>query len=114
MGPGAGGLGARASGPAGDRGIAGGGAAAPPPAGGPGSRKPVNYTTLREMSAQVPTLLMTGDADLYFNPGLLHYVGQRVPAAKRVVLEYSGHAPFWEQPTAFNRMILDFIRSHRS
>jgi hypothetical protein len=34
------------------------------------------------MSTEVPTLLMTGDADLYFNPGLLHYLGQRVPAAK--------------------------------
>jgi pimeloyl-ACP methyl ester carboxylesterase len=98
------------------------GAGGPPgaPGGGPFSpqsdtsgRKPVNYATLREMSTKVPTLLMTGDADMYFNPGLLHHVGERVPAAKRLVLEYSGHAPFWEQPTEFNRMIMDFIKSHR-
>jgi pimeloyl-ACP methyl ester carboxylesterase len=100
MAPGPGGPGARAGGPA-----AG--------ADAPGGRKPVNYATLREMSAKVPTLLMTSDADLYFSPGLLHYLGQRVPAAKRLVMEYSGHAPFWEQPTEFNRMILDFINGHR-
>jgi len=113
MGRGAGGPGGRTGGPAGDRGAAGGDAPALPPASGAGGRRPVNYANLREMSTRVPTLLMTGDADLYFNPGLLQYVGQRVPAAKRVVLEYSGHAPFWEQPTAFNQMILEFIRSHR-
>jgi pimeloyl-ACP methyl ester carboxylesterase len=115
MGPGAPVPGLRAGGPAGDRGAAGGAAPLPPPGGAstPGGRKATNFTTLREMSTRVPTLLMTGDADLYFNPGLLHYVGQRVPAAKRLVLEYSGHAPFWEQPTEFNRMILEFIRSHR-
>jgi pimeloyl-ACP methyl ester carboxylesterase len=112
MGPGAGGPGARAGGPAAGR-APGGSAAASSAPGGAGGRKPVNYTTLREMSAKVPTLLMTGDADLYFNPGLLHYLGQRVPAAKRLVLEYSGHAPFWEQPTEFNRMILDFIKGQR-
>jgi pimeloyl-ACP methyl ester carboxylesterase len=110
--PGAGGPGARAGGPAGPPAATGGGAA-PAPEGGAGARKPVTYSTLREMSARVPTLLMTGDADQYFNPGLLHYVGQRVPAAKRLVLEYSGHAPFWEQPTEFNRMVLAFIKSHR-
>ena len=91
-----------------------------PPVSGPFSpqndsngRRPVTYASLRDMSTRVPTLMMTGDADLYFNPGLLHYVGERVPAAKRLILEYSGHAPFWEQPTQFNRMILDFIKSHR-
>ena len=112
MTPGAGGPGGRAGGPAGAAGAPGGGATALSQSGA-GARKPVNYATLREASAKVPTLLMTGDADLYFNPGLLHYLGQRVPAAKRLVLEYSGHAPFWEQPTEFNRMILDFIKGHR-
>jgi pimeloyl-ACP methyl ester carboxylesterase len=111
MGLGAGGPGAQAGGPAGGADAPGGGSFSPQS--DAGGRKPVNYTTLREMSTKVPTLLMTGDADLYFNPGLLHYVGQRVPAAKRLVLEYSGHAPFWEQPTEFNRMILDFIKDHR-
>jgi len=113
MGRGAGGPGARAGGTAAAPGTPSGGAIAFPPQSAAGGRKPVNFTTLREMSIKVPTLLMTGDADLYFNPGLLHYVGQHVPAAKRLVLDYSGHAPFWEQPTEFNRMILDFIKSHR-
>lgn len=108
-------MGARAGGRTGGPGAPGapGGIAATFASQNAGGRKPVNFTTLREMTAKVPTMMMTGDADLYFNPGLLHYVTQRVPVAKKLILEFSGHAPFWEQPTEFNRMIMDFIKSHR-
>lgn len=92
--------------------------AAPPggtgigPATDPG-RKPVMFATLAAMAEKVPTLMLTGDADLYLNPGLLHFVGTRVPAATKTVIEYCGHAPFWEQPAEFNRIVMNFIKRNR-
>lgn len=77
------------------------------------SRKPVTFATLSAMAEKVPTLLMTGDADLYQNPGLLHFVGQHVPAAAKTVIKYAGHAPFWEQPAEFNRVVMDFVKRNR-
>lgn len=94
----------------------------PPPAGGgfggagvptDPNRKPVTFATLSAMAEKVPTLLMTGDADLYQNPGVLHFVSQHVPAAAKTVINYSGHAPFWEQPAEFNRIVLDFVKRNR-
>lgn len=76
-------------------------------------RKPVNFATLSAMAEKVPTLLMTGDADLYQNPGLLHFVGEHVPAATRTIISYSGHAPFWEQPAEFNRIVMNFVKRNR-
>jgi len=62
-------------------------------------------------SLKVPTLLVTGDADLWIPPYLLRQVGERIPDSKVVVVPNSGHAVQWEQPEIFNKTVLDFIRT---
>lgn len=61
---------------------------------------------------KVPTLLITGDADLYTPPSVLRLFAKRIPAAKSVILPEAGHFAYWEQPDMFNRAVLDFIRQH--
>jgi pimeloyl-ACP methyl ester carboxylesterase len=61
---------------------------------------------------KVPTLLLTGDADLYAPPAVLRLFAARIKGAESVVVPEAGHSTYWEQPEVFNRAILDFIRKH--
>jgi len=60
----------------------------------------------------VPTLMLTGDADLYTPPSLLRLFTARLRRAECAVVRESGHASYWENPEEFNRLVLAFIRKH--
>ena len=61
---------------------------------------------------KTPTLLLTGDADLYAPPALLRLFAARIKNAKSVIVPEAGHSTYWERPDVFNRAVLDFIRKH--
>jgi pimeloyl-ACP methyl ester carboxylesterase len=63
-------------------------------------------------TVKVPTLLLTGGADMYAPPPLLRLFAARIKGAESVVVPEAGHSSYWEQPEVFNRTILDFIRKH--
>jgi pimeloyl-ACP methyl ester carboxylesterase len=58
---------------------------------------------------RTPTLLLTGDADLYTPPSVLRLFAARFPNCESAVIPECGHSAFWEQPEIFNRTVLDFI-----
>ena len=60
----------------------------------------------------VPTLLRTGDADMYAPPPIMRMFAARVKGAQSVVIPESGHSAYWEQPDLFNRTVLEFIAKH--
>ena len=61
---------------------------------------------------KVPTLLLTGDADLYAPPAVLRLFVARIRNAESVIVPEAGHSVYWEQPEVFNRSVLAFIRKH--
>jgi pimeloyl-ACP methyl ester carboxylesterase len=61
---------------------------------------------------RVPTLLLTGDADLYTPPATLRVFAARITGSESVVVTEAGHSAFWEQPEIFNRTLLAFIGKH--
>jgi len=61
---------------------------------------------------KIPTLLLTGDADLYMPPSVLRLFAARFPKCESVVIPECGHSAFWEQPETFNRAVLDFVAKH--
>jgi pimeloyl-ACP methyl ester carboxylesterase len=61
---------------------------------------------------EVPTLLLTGDADLYTPPSVLRLFAARFPNCQSVVIPECGHSAYWEQPEIFNRTVLEFIQNH--
>jgi pimeloyl-ACP methyl ester carboxylesterase len=63
-------------------------------------------------SIQAPTLLMTGDADLYAPPPLLHFFAERITGSETFVVPEAGHSAYWERPDLFNRTVLKFIGKH--
>jgi pimeloyl-ACP methyl ester carboxylesterase len=70
----------------------------------------ITYAALEKIAT--PTLLLTGDADLYVPPPVLRLFAARFPNCESVVIPECGHSAFWEQPEVFNRTVLDFIGKH--
>lgn len=60
-------------------------------------------------SIATPILMMTGDADLYFPPARLREAATHLQAGRTALIAEAGHAAFWEQPRAFNRLLLDHL-----
>ncbi len=56
-----------------------------------------------------PTLLMTGDSDLYTPPSIIRLQAQHLPSAEVHIIDEAGHSPQWEQPDVFNDILLAFL-----
>ena len=63
-------------------------------------------------SITVPTLLLSGDADLYTPPAVLRLFAARIRNSRSVVVGECGHSAYWEQPEVFNREVLAFLGKH--
>ena len=74
------------------------------------TRNRITFAALETI--RIPTLLLTGDADLYTPPSVLRLFAARFPNCESVVIPECGHSAFWEQPEMFNRTVLDFISKH--
>jgi len=72
-------------------------------------RNRITFASLAGIDA--PALLLTGDADLYSPPAAMKLSAAHLPNARFASLPAVGHSAFWEQPEAFNRLVLDFIAS---
>lgn len=76
------------------------------------SRRPYPLTWARLESIKSPTLLLTGDGDLYTPPALLRMQALHMPHAEVAVIQEAGHCSNWEQPATFNQTVLDFLRKY--
>jgi pimeloyl-ACP methyl ester carboxylesterase len=68
----------------------------------------VDWTAMERL--QVPVLLLTGEADLYAPPPLQRMIAGHLPKHEMCTLREVGHAPYWEAPAEFNRLVLGFLR----
>jgi pimeloyl-ACP methyl ester carboxylesterase len=73
-------------------------------------RNRVTFSVLEGI--KVPTLLITGDADMFAPPYVLRLFAARIKNAESVIVPEAGHSAYWEQPEVFNRAVLSFIRKH--
>ena len=74
------------------------------------SRNRVTFAMLETL--RVPTLLLTGDADLYTPPPVLRLFADRIRGAESMVVPETGHSAYWEQPDRFNDAVLAFVGRH--
>ena len=58
-----------------------------------------------------PTLVSTGEHDALVSPAFSRQLAAHIPAAELRTLP-GGHVYFWEHPTQFNEMCLDFLAKH--
>ena len=68
----------------------------------------VTWAAMKKL--RVPALLLTGEADLFAPPPLQRMVSAHLPKHEMVTLREVGHAPYWEAPAKFNRLVLAFLR----
>ena len=73
-------------------------------------RAPITYARLQTM--QVPTLVLSGAADLLSPPALMRMLSAPIPTARFVSLPDAGHAGFWERPQVWNGLVLEFISQY--
>jgi pimeloyl-ACP methyl ester carboxylesterase len=76
----------------------------------PTVKQPLTWARLETI--RQPTLLMTGESDLYTPPSLLRMQASHMPHADVATIAEAGHSPYWEQPEEFNRLLLAFLDSH--
>ena len=74
------------------------------------TRRRLTWSALEGIT--VPTLLLTGDGDLYTPPAVLRLFAARIKTSQSVILPEAGHSAYWEQPEMFNRALLDFMGRH--
>ena len=70
-------------------------------------------TTARIEAMKVPTLLITGDADLVNPPSILRMVARHIAGSEMLIAPEAGHSTYWEQPDMFNGALLGFLAKHR-
>jgi pimeloyl-ACP methyl ester carboxylesterase len=79
------------------------------------NQTPVNNLTWANIGRiAVPTLMFTGDADLYMPPPLVRLYASKMRRCETAVVAEAGHSAYWEQPEAFNRLVLGFVGRHRA
>jgi pimeloyl-ACP methyl ester carboxylesterase len=77
------------------------------------AQPPKNAITFTALATiKTPTLLITGDADLYAPPPAMDLVAKRISGAETLAIRAAGHSAYWEQPETFNEAVLAFIRKH--
>ena len=81
-----------------------------PPAGRP-AEAGLEWAQLETL--KIPILWLTGDADLYTPPALLRLFKARTPGSALEIIQGAGHSAYWEQPKAFNHVVLGFLRGRR-
>jgi pimeloyl-ACP methyl ester carboxylesterase len=76
-------------------------------------QKPASTITLKALeSLKAPTLIIAGDADLWWPPVALRMVAAHIPNCETLIVPEAGHSVYWEQPDIFNRAVLAFIARH--
>jgi pimeloyl-ACP methyl ester carboxylesterase len=74
------------------------------------TRNRMTFTMLE--SIKVPTLLITGDADMYAPPPVLRMFTSRIKGSQSLVIPEAGHSGYWEKPDIFNKAVLEFFKKH--
>ena len=81
-----------------------------PPAPAQPTQNRITFALLETL--KVPTLLLTGDADLWTPPPVLRLFAERIQNSESIIVPEAGHSVYWEQPEIFNRAVLDFLAKH--
>jgi pimeloyl-ACP methyl ester carboxylesterase len=72
----------------------------------------IRWDSLQAM--RVPTLVISGDADLYAPPPIMAVPARHMPHSCFAIIGQCGHSAYWERPVQFNELILRFLRLSKS
>ncbi len=70
-----------------------------------------NYSDAQLASIAAPTLVISGDHDELIRQDHLKHLASVIPHAQLVLVPNASHFALFQQPAAFNRAVLDFLRA---
>ncbi|HLF77875.1 MAG TPA: alpha/beta hydrolase, partial [Dehalococcoidia bacterium] len=73
-------------------------------------RRPTTLTRLETM--RVPAMVIAADEDAYAPPPVMKLLADHIPNCRFEVVKGAGHSAYWEQPEAWNALVLGFIRQY--
>jgi pimeloyl-ACP methyl ester carboxylesterase len=73
------------------------------------SLEPPAITRLSEL--HIPTLLIVGEYDIPDKHEIIKQLAREIPLARIVVIPDAAHIVNMEQPVAFNRIVLEFLKN---
>lgn len=68
---------------------------------------------LLERASHIPTLLVWGEEDRWVPPSVGFRTRELLAGSELVVMPGTGHAPYYEDPETFNRLLIDFLAGRR-
>jgi pimeloyl-ACP methyl ester carboxylesterase len=72
-----------------------------------------NRITFARLDAiRVPTLLISGGADMYAPPPVMRLFADHLKGAQTISVPDAGHSTFWEQSERFNRSLIAFLKRY--
>ena len=74
---------------------------------------PVAWTPAGLAATGLPVQFIVGTDDPLCLPSIIRRVAERIPGCRYDEIADSGHSPYFEQPAAFNRVLVDFLSSVR-
>jgi pimeloyl-ACP methyl ester carboxylesterase len=73
--------------------------------------EPAAIGRLREID--VPALIIIGDQDEANIATIADLLAANIRGARKIIIPDTAHLPNMEKPEQFNRVVLEFLRSHR-
>lgn len=78
----------------------------------PAGAQPLTWARLKGLKAR--TILACGDCDHYSSAAQNRLIAQHIPNREFAVIDEAGSSAYWEQPEAFNGLLIDFIGRNRN
>jgi pimeloyl-ACP methyl ester carboxylesterase len=78
----------------------------------PLGRTPLTWARVKQFNK--PVFLLAGDADHYSSAAHNRLFAQYLPNREFAVIDEAGASAYWEQPDAFNAVVLNFLERHRA
>ena len=72
---------------------------------------PVPWTPHELAGTGLPVLFVVGEEDVICPPEYVRVMHEQTPNSKYVEIRRSGHSAYFEQPDAFNQVVLDYVLS---
>jgi len=70
-------------------------------------RAPLTWERVARIS--VPAMLVAGEEDVLAPPPVMRAIAEHIPGCRFEVIPGAGHCAYWEQPAAWNRVVIDFL-----
>ena len=73
---------------------------------------PLPWSPAELAATAVPVLYLAGEEDVICTPALVRATHRLTPGSRYVELPKSGHSAYFETPSAFNEILLQFLAAH--